>query len=199
MKTKNIFATPFEESAYKERLFFKNLQHLYNLFTSEEWHVIETPYTDYEHYDFLVYKHTPNGYKRYIIEIKIRQSIQDGYFYEQSKHNDLKKVKDLDPDNNIIIYINSTPEGTFIWNIDEILPKYKTTTREMNSHTVVSNNKENKKVYTLKKEDAFKAYPYHYDEQQFNLHIAEKFVNKEKQLNQINHDKNTLFKLLFGK
>lgn len=192
-----LFANKFEEAAYKERLFFRNLRKLYNLFPDDKWFICETHYTDTQRYDYLIY--TKEGQiKRLIIEIKIRSTVEEDYFYETIKHNSLTKAKNLDPDNNTIIYINSTPEGTFIWNIDKIITNYKPTTRKMNAATMASTtNKEDKDVYCLNKEDA-KHYSYHWDEAQFHEHIEALNIKQDKNERRLRSDEQ-LFNLLFKK
>lgn len=193
-----MFTNPYEEASYKERLFFNNLIKLYNIFPEDKYYISETPYTDTANYDYIIFD--KNKYKRFIVEIKIRtKAFEDGYVYEKNKHQRLTKAKDLDPENNTIMYINSTPNGTYIWNIDKIISKYKLTKREMNSHTVISKEKENKDVYLLNTQDAFKHFEYHWDDKQYDEHIAEKYVKETKIMNRINEDKNTIFKLLFEK
>jgi len=157
----------FKESSYKERLAFKNWRNLYNLFPESEWTVLITPYDGSDVYDVLVQN---RSYKRIIIEIKVRgelatqKGIEEGFFYESKKHKSLTDLKDLDPDNNTIMYINFTTKGTYVWNINKI--ELKSIKREMNKATMNSNDKVNKSVYLLDVADA-KFYSYVYDDLQY--------------------------------
>ncbi len=175
-----MFENKFDEAAFKERLFFRTLNNLYNLFPEEKYLIQELYYNDTSRYDILVStKEAP--YKRFIIEIKIRKDKYPEYVYENSKHKALKIAYNVDPENNTILYINSTPDGTYIWNIMKIIDKYKLTHKQMNSQTVISTtDKEDKKTYLLKPEDAFRKYDYKWDEQQFNNLQIEKFKESKK-------------------
>ena len=169
---------PFEEASYKERLAFKNWRQLYKLFPEEKWTVFITPYDGVDVYDVLVQN---NQYKRIIIEIKIRNEfatkcgLEEGFIYESKKHKSLSQVKDLDPENNTIMYINFTTNGTYVWNISKI--DLKPIKKVMNKATMNSkSDKENKTTYLLKVEDA-KFYPYIYDDLQY--WNDEKNIDKE--------------------
>lgn len=188
-----MFINKFEEAAYKERLFFNNLINLYKLFPIEDWLITETPYTGNDSYDFLVqHKQT---YKLFIIEIKIRKTaFSDGYFYETNKHKSLSQIKNINPDYNTILYINSTPDGTYIWNIDNIIDKYKPIKKEMNIATMTSYEKEQKGAYQLLITDA-KHYPYHWDDKQFVPKVEINNINNVKIQNKLKEDRCILRKL----
>jgi len=169
-----IFANRFEEASFKERIFFRGLNSQFNLFKNDEWIIDETHYTDTTRYDYLLTNRKTN--KRYIIEIKIRTENYTDYVYELKKHKSLTDVKNLDPNRNTIIYINSTPDGTLIWNIDKIIDNYKPIIKEMNIATMRSRSaKEDKKTYMLNPKDA-KKIEYSYKESDFI-----KIVNELKQ------------------
>ena len=181
----NLFASTFEEASYKERLFFNRLNEIYQLFPKQDWHILQTSYTGSDVYDYLI--SNDNTYRRYIVEIKIREkTFEEGYIYQTSKHKDLTYIKNIDPDNNRILYINSTPIGTYIWEIDKIIHKYKPIKKEMNKATMTNKeDKIDKSTYILLTEDA-KLYPYHWDEKQFLTHIEEiniKNIKREKRIN----------------
>lgn len=174
----------FEEASYKERLAFKNWRNLYNLFPEDKWTVFITPYDGSDVYDVLVQN---SSYKRIIIEIKIRNEfatkcgLEEGFIYETKKHKSLSQVKDLDPDNNSIMYINFTTAGTYVWNICKLDLKSKKI--EMNKATMESTtDKTNKTVYLLKSEDA-KFYPYIFDDVQY--WNDEKNIDKEVKLSKM--------------
>lgn len=174
----------FEEASYKERLAFKNWRSLYNLFPEDNWTVFITPFDGSDVYDVLVQN---NSFKRIIIEIKIRNEfatqcgLEDGFIYETKKHKSLSMVKDLDPDNNTIMYINFTTKGTYVWNISKL--DLNPVKKEMNKATMNStDDKQNKSVYLLKAEDA-KFYPYIFDDVQY--WNDEKNIDKEVKLSRM--------------
>lgn len=172
------FNNDFEKSAYMERLAFDNFRTLYNLFNDDN--VIKTDYTGNDVYDVLVTKHNDGLiYKRYIIELKIRDKAYENYVFETHKYRDLQKIKKIDSDNNEIIYINFTPDGTYVWSIDKIIHKYNPVKMEMNKATMNSrSDKEEKSIYLLLPSDA-KKYEYRWDLGQFNDKIEQE---KQKQL-----------------
>ncbi len=176
------FIDKFEEASYKERVFFTNLCKMYGLFPEERWHLDATPFYEKDKYDYLAFR--LNTRKRLVIEIKIRETwYSEGYVYETKKHNALMKIKALDPENITILYVNSTPKGTYIWNIDKIIDNYKPIMKEMNIATMDSRNKKRrKKVYLLQPEDAEKHYAFHWDDKQLTQHFKEK-LQREKKVN----------------
>ncbi len=192
-----IFSNDFESAAYKERIFFNNLNHLYQIFPDDKFIIDETHYTDHTRYDYLI--HFKNCYKRLIVEIKIRTENFEDYIYETEKHKGLMAAKNLDPDNNTIIYINSTPKGTYIWNIDKIIGKYKIEKKMMNKATMASRtDKKDKSIYLLEPEDA-RYYEYHWDDKQFIKHIEEKKMAEDKLRRLKRQDKETIESILWGK
>ena len=174
----------FQEASYRERLAWRNWRKLYNIFPEDSWTVFITPYDGSDVYDVLVQN---NSYKRIIIEIKIRNEfatqcgLEDGFIYETKKHKSLSMVKDLDPDNNSIMYINFTSKGTYLWNISKL--DLNPVKKEMNKATMNStDDKQNKSVYLLKAEDA-KFYPYIFDDVQY--WNDEKNIDKEVKLSRL--------------
>jgi len=157
----------FKESSYKERLAFKNWRQLYNLFPESEWTVLLTPYDGVDVYDVLIQN---RSYKRLIIEIKIRgefatkMGMEEGFIYESKKHKSLTDIKNLDSENNTIMYLNFTTKGTYLWNINKL--DLKSTKLRMNKATMSGDEKVNKSVYLLDAADA-KFYPYIYDDLQY--------------------------------
>jgi len=170
------FNDGFEEAAFKERIFFNGLRNKFNLFPEENWTIDETHYTNYTKYDYMI--HSKKEIKRYIVEIKVRTDNYENYIYESKKHISLSAIKNIDETRNTIIYINSTPQGTYIWNIDKIIHKYKPILKEMNIATMRSRTeKEDKRVYLLKPEDA-KFVDYTYDQKDF-IKIMAEYKRKE--------------------
>lgn len=177
------FLNDFERSAYYERLAFENFIHNYKLFNDKDkWDILITPYYADDVYDVMITKHEKGSViKRYIIELKIREKSFDdeGYVYETKKHNSLTKIKNIDPEHNQILYINFTPNGTYVWNIDECLKEYKPIKKEMNKATMTSrDDKSNKSTYLLLPVSA-KKYEYRWDIGQYNKEVE---IEKQKKI-----------------
>lgn len=192
------FIDNFEKASYIERLYFENFQKLYNFFKPERWDISKTSYMDNAPYDILLQEWAT--YKRLIIEIKIREERFPEYIYETKKHNSLMKVKNLDPTNNTIIYMCSTPDGTYLWNIDNIISKYEKTSLHANKATMDSKtNKVDKRCYLLKPEDAFKHFEYKWDIKQFNEIVMKERLDKEMAEELKRQDRDMMGKFIFGK
>lgn len=175
-----IFASKHEEASFKERLYFDKMIEEYKIFPTDKWSYFKTSYLGYDDYDYSA-TNKKTG-KRLVIEIKVRDRIWDGYVYEIKKHKKLMEIKKSDPSNITILYVNSTPSGTYIWNIDDIIGKYKPVWIYMNKSTMTSRTeKEKKKVYLLNSSDAIKFVPFKYTDKlmyEFERREAEK--NKPK-------------------
>ena len=192
------FLNDFEKAAYMERIAFKNFIKLYNLFEGDNFDIDIRPYEGNDKYDVLISKHNDGSiYKRYIIELKIRDKDFDseGYVYETKKHKSLMDIKNLDGDNNEILYINFTPNGTYIWFIDRIIANYKPIRKKMNKATMNSrSDKSNKGTYLLLPKDA-KKYEYRWDIRQFNEKIEEEKRKELKKQSKLNEEKDIWFYL----
>ena len=197
-QTTMIFLDDFEKSAYKERIAFKNFIKLYHLFEGDNFDIDIRPYEGNDYYDVLISKHNDGSiYKRYIIELKVRDEDYDeeGYVYETKKHRDLMDIKNLDPDNNEILYINFTPNGTYIWFIDKIIANYKPIRKKMNKATMNSRtDKSDKGTYLLLPKDA-KKYEYRWDMRQFNEEIEAKKQKQMKVKQRLSDEKDIWFYL----
>lgn len=79
---------------------------------------------------------------RCVIELKCRNKHYDDLMLEKTKYDSLKKL------NCNALYINSTPKGIYIFNINDIKPKWITDT-SMPKQTEFSNNDKIEKTYTL--------------------------------------------------
>jgi hypothetical protein len=94
------------------------------------------------------------------------------------------QIKSSDPSNITILYVNSTPSGSYIWNIDDIIGKYKTTMVSMNKSTMNSRTeKKRKSVYLLNPSDAIKCVPFKYTDKlmvEFERNEIEKNKPKSK-------------------
>lgn len=97
--------------------------------------------------------------KRVWIEIKIRDKVYPDYIFEKKKWDGMEKYRKdvyLDPNEVIYLYVNFTPEGTFIWNVSNMEGK-KIHTEEYNEATENSRTeKKTKKVWKMEKSEAKK-------------------------------------------
>ena len=95
------------------------------------WTEYITDIFGYDSYDCLLQAWKDGSVKiRYIIEVKLRTNHYDELILETKKLNDLKK-KILDPTTTEIIYINVTPNGTFLFNISRLEKEGKLITSKM--------------------------------------------------------------------
>ncbi len=79
---------------------------------------------------------------RCVIELKCRTKHYDDLMLEKTKYDSLKKL------NCSALYINSTPKGIYIFNINYIKPNWITDT-SMPKQTEFANNDKIEKTYTL--------------------------------------------------
>ena len=79
---------------------------------------------------------------RCVIELKCRTKHYDDLMLEKTKYDSLKKL------NCSALYINSTPKGIYIFNINDIKPNWITDT-SMPKQTEFANNDKIEKTYTL--------------------------------------------------
>jgi hypothetical protein len=79
---------------------------------------------------------------RCVIELKCRTKHYYDLMLEKTKYDSLKKL------NCSALYINSTPKGIYIFNINDIKPNWITDT-SMPKQTEFSNNDKIEKTYTL--------------------------------------------------
>lgn len=123
-------------------------------------------YSSFDAYYFITNGDTMSIKKRVFVEIKIRDKVFPDYYLQKKKWDDIDKYRrnvSLDKDEVIYLYVNFTPEGTFIWNITDMSGK-ETEWREMNEYTESSRyEKVNKEVWGLEKEEA-KFFDYTIDE-----------------------------------
>jgi hypothetical protein len=144
------FNDDFERREWFGREGLKQLKDKYpNIF---KWDLNFTTgkYDDYDAYWFII-DENQSIKKRVWVEIKWRDRSFDDYILEVKKLNQLKKLRDsmfLSKDDVTFIYINFTPNGTFMWDI---------TNMEDSGETLVANkatsdsrqNKINKKIIYL--------------------------------------------------
>lgn len=115
-----------------------------------QFDLIPSPLNRAVPYDGLVHIKDENGFvvKKLIIEAKVRTADYPTYFLEKQKYDNLKKLQSAHNDY-LIWYINFTPSGTHIFDLDSIdLGPVKKI--EMNAQTFKSrSNKRTKAVFTL--------------------------------------------------
>lgn len=117
-------------------------------------------YSHYDAYFMVIDEDTQSIKKRVWIELKIRDTSYPDYILEEKKFKNIKKemndlgFNDKDVD---ILYLNYTPDGTYIWKINNIDEYYETESKGMNKCTGISRyNKTNKNIYMLETKDAKK-------------------------------------------
>lgn len=87
----------------------------------------------------------------HIIEVKVRDIHYDEMMLEKRKYDELKAVLKREYNVADIIYINTTPKGTFIWNVTKLeeQQKIKWETKLCNKSTVQDKGKIEKRVTLL--------------------------------------------------
>lgn len=184
----------FIEAAKKERFCLK---YLLPLIKSDkyEWLQIVTPIDGKDYYDVLLMamdKETKSIVKRFIVEVKVRQKIYEDYIMEVKKIKDIKSIM-VDPDATIL-YISVTPEGTFLYNVNELESKnlLEVGTLHCNKSTMKSTyDKVDKDVYNLKKEWAVKKFDFTFN----NIDYLNDIKDIEK-LDKIEKNKIDLYNIL---
>jgi len=186
------FSSMIQEASFKERVALHNLEKLYNPFPVELYFKYITSYDGNDYYDALYQRHFEGIIrKRYFIEIKIRDKIFPDYFIEPKKIKDIESValKNLSKDEFEILYLNFTPEGTFLWNVRNLIDnnKYKMEKRLANKCTMKSRtDKIEKDFFAFEKTDA-KFFNYIWDDLQLKSHLNKYFqsastIQKTKQI-----------------
>lgn len=204
------FTDSFAEAAYKERLAFKNLRSIYNLFPDDNHFIDIRPYDGMDEYDVLIQKHNEGSIlKRLITELKIRmltgdalqQAEENGYILESKKYKALKRIQSIDADLNKCAYICFTPTGTYLWFIDDLDKKglLKPVNKEMNRATMASRDEKiDKKVYLLKTEWAYKRWDYTWSEDQYIKSVADEVRKKKFIEDKLKNDRDFLSQVLFN-
>jgi hypothetical protein len=113
----------FIEASKKERWALKNIFDKHFKLDKKNWEW-EIKYTDpfkYDDYDCVILKYNKGWsiQQRYIVKMKIRETKYPDYLFELKKYNKLKFFLYGDRQSEIL-YINTTPEGTFVWNISKM-------------------------------------------------------------------------------
>lgn len=136
------------------------LQELYPFIFKYDIKFTVERYSHYDAYFMVIDEDTQSIKKRVWIELKIRDTSYPDYILEEKKFKNIKKemndlgFNDKDVD---ILYLNYTPDGTYIWKINNIDEYYETESKGMNKCTAISRyNKTNKYIYMLEIKDAKK-------------------------------------------
>lgn len=165
-----------ERDALKKSLILEKLRENYESKGYEFGNQFLTPYDDYDKYDaiqtYMKYKDNKTEYLRILIETKVRSEIYDEMFLEYKKWLSLLKIKVQMSGNYKLLYINFTPNGTYIYDLTtELLNSCELVTRKMKDYTSAKDPKQiDKKVYLLPLEKA-KFIPFIYDESSFQPNI----------------------------
>jgi len=147
------FSSDFEKREWLGREALKEIKILYpDLF---KYNIEFT--TDKCIYDafYFIYDENFKIIKRVFIEIKIRDEEYENYILEWKKWNDItniaKKQLFLNDDEYEILYINFTPNSTYLWKVKD-MNKEELITKKMNKATSNSRfNKIDKKTWLLEK------------------------------------------------
>lgn len=162
----------FTEREYRERFALNNILSFLKRKDYDFNYTISPVETSTE-YD-LYFSYSKDGFikKRYYCEAKIRTQEYTNYVLEFKKLKSLQRLirdNNLEDDTTDILYINFTPNRTYVWNISKLINtnKLKLTDMVMNKQTSNSRmDKINKKVYLLEVEDAT-IFDYIYSEKEY--------------------------------
>ena len=161
----------FEDEFHKKEMIgrwaLSELQELYP--ATWKWPIHYTEHT-YSAYDAFCHILDPDNHysikKRIMIEIKTRNTIYNEYILEKAKYDklmNLRKSLSLTPSELSIYYINFTPEGVLMWDLDKI--DNSVTTKTMNSKTVEESSKRKEKsIMLLSRESAIARWEYFLDQ-----------------------------------
>ena len=148
------FSSNFEQKEWLGREALKEIKILYpEIFRNN---IEFTP--DMCVYDafYFIYDENFKIKKRVFIEIKIRDIEYDNYILEWKKWNDINNLAKndlmLNDDEYEILYINFTPESTYLWKVKD-MNKEDLITKKMNKVTSISRtDKKDKKTWLLEKD-----------------------------------------------
>lgn len=143
---------PFFESEMKERWALKKA---IKMMVGSRNHTFQmTPIGSKEHYDgfLILYDDMWKQERSYYIESKIRDRHYDDLLIEKYKIKEIKQLRKESHSDAEILYINFSPIGTWVWNIDKLEREenLKTTTLNCPVTTVGdSNERKDKSVFLL--------------------------------------------------
>ena len=161
--------------------FFNELVNKYNIFKSNEqftFRVYSKIEDTYSPYDIHIVKFDKNDkfIKSYFIEIKVRFESYTTYMLEKKKVDSFKKVKkELYGDDADFLYLNFTPDGTYFWNLNDLIDQDKVeyTNRNCNISSVENKGKRTKKVLFFSKEEG-RRYDYIFSMGRYESNIKQK-------------------------
>lgn len=172
----------FIEASRKERFCLNNLLPI--LRTDKwEWTTYLTDIYGYDSYDCLLQAYREGEIKkRFVIEFKLRETHYGDLIFETKKLNQLKKV--VYDDITDILYITTTPNGTYIFNISKLIKedKLKVTSIVCNKATMNSRSEKVKKTVYMLDCDLAKFIPFKFSNTEYlqSIKVIEKDNNKHK-------------------
>jgi hypothetical protein len=173
-----IFLNEYDKNEFYGREMLKDFIKSYPTVFKYEMHYMPNQYDSYDAYYFVI-KEDQQIKKRVWIEIKIRTSVYQNYILEAKKIKGLIKKRNelfLTEDEVAFLYINFTPEGTFIWNITNIEENNKSEKLTCNKQTAESRDiKTTKSVYYMEKDKA-NFFPYRLDYDRINKNYKKNYL-----------------------
>jgi hypothetical protein len=177
------FTDGFEKREFLANNSLKELQRLYP--DKFRWELHFTPIKHTFDAFWVVLDENGSIRKRVWVEMKIRDKVYDDYMLEKKKLsqiNKLKKELGLRDDEVSILYLNFTPEGTFLWDVSKIDPDTINDKIKANKATETSRtNKVDKSHIMLDKSKAYK-FNYIINEQHIiNIYYDQLLLSKTKE------------------
>lgn len=159
------FENEFEKREQLGRRALLQLKEIYPNYFKHEIKFSTDKYSVFDAFYFELDDNTHSIKNRCLIEVKLRDRTFDSYCLESKKYNSLlKKRKELgfDKDDMKLIYLCFCPEGTYLWNLDNITLNYEKI--KMNKATSVSRNDKIEKINIMLDNKEAKFLPYKYNE-----------------------------------
>lgn len=117
-----------------------------------------------------------------LIEMKVRYATYPDYLLEAKKLNGLlaarKKINKDTGKEVFLFYLNFTPTGTYIWDLDKAVSGLKESTVSASRYTAKLSNTELKRCYYLPTSKADKKYKYIFNKDE----ILKSILNKEENI-----------------
>jgi len=133
----------FIEASKRERFCLSNILPIIKN-SKYEWSEYMTDIYSYDVYDCLLQASIDGSVKkRFIIEIKIRDTHFDELILETKKLRDLKS-KVLDHSNTEILYINVTPNKTYVFNLSKMEKEDKFSVNKLKANKATMESRTNK-------------------------------------------------------
>jgi len=120
--------------------------------------------------------------KIFLIEMKVRYATYPDYLLEAKKLKGLlaarKKINKDTGKKVVLLYLNFTPKGTYIWDLDRAINGLKESTVSANRYTAKVSNTELKSCYYLPTNKAHRKYKYIFNKEE----IVKSILNKEENI-----------------